>query len=441
MRWWRYVSEGVWEDPRRTWKVALTKTLNLSVRSFLDTDLQVRAASLTYNTVLAIVPALALIFAIGRGFGFQNLLEKQLLSYFPAQSQALTAGLKFVDSYLNQASEGLFVGVGIIFLLWTLISLMGNVEDAFNRAWNVKEGRTLWRKITDYTAILLVLPILMICSGGISLMMSNVAQRLLPFDFLSPALAWVFDALSVVLVWIFYTGAYMLIPNTSVKIKNALIAGIVAGTSFVILQWAFVNGQVYVAKYNAIYGSFAFLPLLLIWLQLTWTITLAGAVVCYSLQNIYNLSYINHTENISTAYREKITLAVMTVVVNRFGREAKAPTLHEIVKHYDLPANLVADILLTLEKCGLVNRVALSEDRDADPGYAPAIAIGHITVERVLSTVSHYGDSDFIPGFKERFEPGISIIDDITDAAGQAPAASTLLTDIVINQPHKKSHS
>ena len=123
----RYCAGDVWEDTRSLWSVKAVKILNLSIQSFLDRDLQIRASALTYNTVLAIVPALAMLFAIGRGFGFQNMLQSELFRYFPAQREALETALTYVDNYLAQASQGAFLGIGLIFLLWTLISLMSNV--------------------------------------------------------------------------------------------------------------------------------------------------------------------------------------------------------------------------------------------------------------------------------------------------------------------------
>lgn len=232
IRLWEYFNQGVWEDPRRNWKISLVKTLNLSMRSFLNSQLWVRAAALTYSTVLAIVPALALVFAICRGFGFQNLLEDNLHHYFLAQSDIISLGLKFVDSYLDNASEGIFVGVGILFLLWTLFSLMGNVEESFNDAWNVKAPRSWWRKLTDYTAIFFVLPILLICSSGITVLMSSALQYIIPWDGLKGAISWILDSLSVVLIWLFFTGTFLLIPNTAVKFKNALVSGIITAPVF-----------------------------------------------------------------------------------------------------------------------------------------------------------------------------------------------------------------
>ncbi len=151
-----YCWTGVWKDPSQKRSVKIIKVINLSVRSFLDRGLQSRSMSLTYSTVLAIVPAMALLFAIGRGFGFQNLLEKQLLDSFPAQRQFIQFSLKFVDSYLQEASQGVFVGIGLLFLLWTLISLLSYIEKAFNNLCDIKHDSSLYKKITDYTAICLI---------------------------------------------------------------------------------------------------------------------------------------------------------------------------------------------------------------------------------------------------------------------------------------------
>ena len=219
------------------------------------------------------------VFAIGRGFGFQNLLQTQLFEHFSAQRQALSTAFTFVDSYLAQSSEGIFVGVGILFLLWTLISLITSVEDVFNLIWGIKQGRSLWRKITDYTAIVLILPILMICASGIMVFMSSTLTSLLPAGFFSPLLKVLFDLLSLVMTWLFFAGSYMLIPNTRVRFGNAFLAGMMAGTAFSVLQWLFVSGQIYVTRYNAIYGSFAFLPLLLICLRYRSTAIVITAMV------------------------------------------------------------------------------------------------------------------------------------------------------------------
>lgn len=401
-RGYSYVSQGVWSDTRSTLKVNVVKTLSLSVRSFFNTDLQMRAGFLTYQTILAIVPAFALLFAIGRGFGFQNILQSQLFKSFPAQREALSETFKFVDAYLAQASEGVFVGIGIIFLLWTIVSLLSSVEECFNRIWGIKQGRTIWRKLTDYTAICLILPILMICSGSIMVFMSTALHTILPYGFLTPLLETLFDCASLVLIWVFFAGTYMLIPNTKVRIKNALIAGVIAGTAYAILQWLFLSGQLYVTRYNAIYGSFAFLPLLLIWLQLVWVITLSGGVICFSSQNIYEFSFSSEAEKISGNYKWQLTVAVMTVAVQRFMNQKPPLSTHQIAVAYGLPITLVNDAAHKLVEAKLLQQV-VANGSTSQPALSPAIDPSGITVGTVMERLGATGTTNFIPLFNSRF--------------------------------------
>lgn len=399
---WEYCWDGVWSDTRNTRGIRLLKTINLSARSFLDRGLQTQAAAMTYKTVLAIVPALALVFAIGKGFNSQGKLQEMLLEHFPAQTDAMNTAFEFVDHYLAQSSEGIFVGVGIVFLLYTLISLLGSVEDAFNRIWGIKQGRSILRKITDYTSILLLLPVLLICSSGITVLMSSTLETLLPFEFISPAISYIVDFLGLVILWVFFMGAYLLIPNTRVKWRNALPAGILAGTCFYILQWLFVSGQLYVTKYNAIYGSFAFLPLLLLWLQLVWVITLAGGVVCYSAQNIGNFSFSNKLGDIAPRYRHEITLGIMTLVVKGFENN-RLIDRHVLVEEYGLPVAIVDQIVNELENASLVNRVLVKGNDGPEIALAPAMDCDLITARLVQERLEDTGTTAFIPTFDRRF--------------------------------------
>ncbi len=412
---YEYCTSGVWNDTKSNWWIDIIKTVNLSIRSFLDKNLQLKACGLTYYTLLAIVPALALIFAIGKGFGFQNLLQTELFKYFPAQSKALETAFRFVDSYLTQSSTGIFVGIGIIFLMWTLISLMSSVEDAFNHIWGIKKGRSFYRKLTDYTAIFLILPILIICASGISIFMSASSAN---NSFLSPIVSTILDTAPYILTWLFFTGTFMLIPYTKVKFKYALIAGILCGTAFQLLQWLFVTGQVYVSKYNAIYGSFAFLPLLLIWLQLTWLICLSGVVLTYSSQNIFRFNFQDTINGISPKYFDLVTIIIMTVIVKRFSADEKPYSKSEISRNYDIPIRLVGTIVDRLVEAGLVSIVIFETD-DSTLAYQPAEDIQHISIGYALNKINSSGQSNFIPNLGSRFKETIvnynSIYDRITD--------------------------
>lgn len=427
---WIYCSEGVWKDTRRRWSVNLIKTINLSVRSFLDRDLQSQAAAMTFKTVLSIVPALAMLFAIGRGFGIQEILQSQLFTYFPAQREALDTAFEFVESYLTNSSGGVFVGIGVAFLLYTLISLLDSVESSFNKIWGIKRGRSVIRKITDYTAILLILPILLLCSSGITLLMSTTLESTLPSQ-LAPAAAWLVEIAGLVILWIFYTGVYLLVPNTRVKFKNALIAGILAGTAFAILQWLFVTGQLYVTRYNAIYGSVAFLPLLLIWLQLVWLITLAGGVLCYASQSIYEFSFNADIAHIALDYRRKIVIGVYKVIIDNFVAQKKPITEVEITSEFGIPISLVTRAINDLADNGLVNRVVVNDEerRITTAGLAPALDPGEISLGLVLRRMRTKGSSDFIPEFNSRFAEIVKAVDSV-EAATYEAADKIILKDI-----------
>jgi len=427
---WEYVWNDVWSDTRDDWRIKLIKTLNLSIKSFLDSDLQSRAAALTYRTILALVPALAILFAIGRGFGFQNLLQTQLFSYLPVQKDALDTVFGFVDSYLAHSSEGVFVGIGVAMLLWTMISLMNNIENSFNSIWGIKHGRSIWRKITDYTAMLLILPVLMICSSGLSIFVSSTLQNIFGFEFMSPIITFSLRCASFLFTWLFFTAMFILIPNTKVKFKNALIAGIFTGTGFLILQWLFVSGQMSVSKYNAIYGSFSLLPLLLIWMQFTWVIILSGIAICYSSQSIYRFEFSNKINDISDDYRTKITLAIMCVITKHFDKGNKAITLDELTENYDFPPRIAIDIIEKLIDARLIVKV-INDDAENEPGLQPALNINRLSVAHVLSVLKNNGETGFVPNFNENFN-NINITIDNLERLISTDAQSILIKDLEI---------
>ena len=429
LRLWEYATVGVWHDRRNSLFVRAVKTVNLTVKSFLSTDLQSTACALTYRLILALVPALALIFAIGRGFGFQNLLESQLFNYFPSQRQALETGIKFVDSYLAQASEGIFVGVGIVVLLWTLISLIGAVEDAFNQIWGVKHGRTIWRKITDYTAIFLILPVLMVCGSGLTAFMSSSVENYLPF--MTPVVSVALDLASVLLIWFFFTGVYMLIPNTKVKFKNAFPAGIMAGIAFQVLQWLFVSGQIYVSKYNAIYGGFAFLPLLLIWLQLVWLFTLSGALICYAAQSVTDYALESDVFGISFNYRTRIGLGILAVVNRRYQEGLKPLTAVDMQKTFTIPLRLISLLLQEMEDLKLVCRVLPTSNPELI-AYQPAKDLSALTVGQVMTAFRRHGTHDFVKEFDNEFASLNEMLN--TLELNDENAASTLISELEIPQ-------
>lgn len=409
---YEYYNTGVWESPKNTLGVQLVKTLNLSVRSFLDRGLQSKSMALTYSTVLAIVPAFALLVAIGRGFGLQSLITRELYVYFPSQSEAINTALGFVDRYLNQATQGVFVGVGIIVLLWTLISLLSYIEQSFNSIWDIKRDRSFFQQITDYIAICLIVPLLMLCSSGLSIFMSAVAQDGPGAKILTPLVNIILEVSPLALVWLAFSLSFCLIPNTKVSFKYSAISGAICAIAFQVLQLLFVNGQIYVSKYNAIYGSFAFLPLLLIWLQLSWLILLFGCVLTYSLQNVFAFNFLGDLTEVSSEYKRKLSLVIMTIVVQRFDKGKRPLSTNEISTEYDLPIRLVNRIVNTMHKGGLVYFVY--EEKQI-VGIAPAKNIDKLTIGDLYRILDGVGEKNFIPRFNYIYSALMQTADKLYD--------------------------
>lgn len=404
-----YCASGVWDDTSNKTRVKVVKVINLSFRSFMDRDLQTKSMALTFSTVLAIVPAFAMLFAIGRGFGFQNLLEEQLFMNFPAQKNFITFALKFVDSYLNEASQGVFVGVGLIFLFYTMVSLLSDIETAFNQIWDIKKDRSILQKVTDYIAICLLVPIMMICSSGVSIFMSSTLQSNDHFSFLTPIVNVALEASPFILAFLAFSISFCLIPNTRVKFKYAATSGAICAIIFQILQMLFLSGQLYVSKYNAIYGSFSFLPLLLIWLQLSWLILLFGCVLTYSMQNIFAFNFLDNSVPPSRNLETKVTLIIMAVVAKRFHEEKTPLSPQQISVNYNLPIRMVNRLCEKLHKAGLVNMVMMNNDV---VGVAPALDTDELTVGNIFRKIETEGNPNYIPKFKSIYSETIKTLDD-----------------------------
>ncbi len=220
------------------------------------------------------------------------------------------------------------------------------------------------------------------------------------------------DLTSLMLTWFFFVGAYMLIPNTRVPFKNAFLAGILTGIGFTVLQWLFVSGAVYVSRYNAIYGSFAFLPLLLVWMQLVWMIVLAGAVICYSTQSIGRFSFLGQVNKISVDYRLTVLLAVLSTIVRRFENGETPMDVTSISRDWGIPLSLADASVNRLMELGLIDRVVVDEQKDLF-GYNPSLPPQEITVGMVMRRSLESGKSDFIPGFNKCFPKIISSVRDL----------------------------
>lgn len=260
--------------------------LSLTIRFFTAKRVMAQASALTYSTLLAFVPVVAVIFAIARGFGYNKYIEIWFRDALSTQPQAAEAIIGFVNSYLIHTKSGIFLGIGLIFMFYTVLMLMNNVEETFNHVWQVSNSRPIIRSFTNYLAVFLLFPILLIIAIGLSFYMTAFEAKMSHFEFLGPVVRYLLDLTPYILLSIIFIGLYIYMPNTKVKPSCAIIPGILAGVGMQLLQIVYIHSQIWVTGYNAIYGSFAALPLFMLWIQMSWTICLFGAQLTYTNQNM-----------------------------------------------------------------------------------------------------------------------------------------------------------
>lgn len=401
----RFFTYDIWRihsldsSVRRVGLYNLLKSCILAVRNIKGAQLNIRAGALTYSTLLSIVPVLAVLFAIARGFGFQNIVQSELFRYFSGQKDLLQQAMSFIDQSLEYARGGIFLGIGLVLLLYTVFSLFSKIESNFNDIWQIKRKRPYMRQFTDYLALMLIAPIFLICNTGFSILLGTAVGKA---QILSWAIAPVASAIPYLITIGLFVFIYMYVPNTKVRFSSALFAGICAGILFQVFQTLYVSGQIWISKYNAIYGSFAALPLLLLWLQLSWFICLFGAELAFAHQNVSKFDFEQETKNISRRYRDFTLLTIMHLIVQRFEQGEKPYTADAISERYRIPTQLTADTLDVLLKVGLIAETPAEEDK-VIPAYIPAMDINRLSVGYLFDKIDTYGSENFRIDIKNDF--------------------------------------
>ena len=384
----------------------------VTFKEFFANKVQIRASALTYNTMLSIVPVLALVFGIAQGFGLQQKLEAEIIARFHQQQEVLQMLLSFVRRMLARTQGGIIAGVGVIVLLWSVMRILASIESAFNDIWQVKKARTWTRKFSDYLSIMLVAPVFLIASSSATVFLTTHVSSLIHSWHLPAILQWLthvgLDLIPYVLIWLTFTIVYMVFPNTRVKFFSALAAGILAGTTFQILQWGYVKFQLMLSGYGAIYGSFAALPLFMIWLQLSWTIVLFGAELSYAIQHIEEAEHQNDRQTFSLRQKNILLLYMLHYLIKRFAMGEKAMPVSQIASSLQISTRLATDLLYELQCAGLVTEVVTAADEEN--AFQPAIDINRITVAYALNRLMHRNENNVLPGIPEELHKMTMIV-------------------------------
>lgn len=312
---------------------------------------------------------------------------------FQGQQEVAEKVIGFAQSLLGNSRGGLIAGVGVAVLFWTVIKLLGNIESSFNNIWGIKTSRTWRRKFSDYLSVMLVCPVLLIMASSVTVLITSQVTLLVEkLSFLGPladGIILTLKFLPYAVIWIVFTFLYFFMPNTKVKVKACLVAGVIAGTIYQVLQWGYITFQVGVANYGAIYGSFAALPLFLVWMQLSWLVVLFGAEVSFAEQNVETYEFEPDSLRVSPSFKKLLALRIAHYCVKKFHQALNPPSVDEISEHLEIPIRLVRQILFELTEAAILSEVKI--DDSAGVGYQPAHCIDDISVIGVMKHLDQRG--------------------------------------------------
>lgn len=410
------------------WLVRQYKLFFYTARGLQEHGTLVRCAALTFYTLISIVPILAVVFAIVKGFGIIDDLIENLYSLFPKNPEIIDYVVEFANKALENTKSGVVAAVGIITLFWAVIRVFGSIESAFNNIWEVTSTRSLARKYSDYIAVIVVAPILWAAANGIN----SYAQGL--FGGVDAEwVVWVSKLMSIVVMWVMFSFLYYIIPNTTVRVGSAVMAGVVAGTAFILFQWGYLYLQTLMTSYNAIYGSFAALPLFLMWVQYSWMILLFGGELAFAYQNIDKFDEERESLHVNYDSRRKVLLGAMLVVVRHFAAGKGAISLSKIKHSLNLPTRIVNSVLRSLVEAEQLLELP-AEGKGFEKSFVPAKDVVTFTVYNILEAVEYAGSSSIDLAASAELQQVSAELDRIK-AEARTSQQNLKLTDIKAEEP------
>lgn len=378
--------------------LTLFRVIHLAFRGFNEDKIALRASALTYYSMLSVVPVFAMVVGIAKGFGLEKVLRDELTKNFSQQQQVLEWILKFADSFLANIQSGVIAGMGLLVLFWTVMKVLVNIELSFNDIWQVRRARSWGRRFSDYLSLMLIAPILFIASSSLTVFIevqfSQMSKTFTILEYLGPVVTFFLQLTPMVLIAALFTILYMMMPNTKVILKHAAMAGLVAGILYTVLQWGYIAFQVKVSSYNTVYGSFAALPLFLVWLQLSWLIVLFGAEISFAFQNVENYEFEAEIEKASPFAMRLFSFAITHMVVKRFEQGEAACNAREISHSLELPVRLVRLQLDKLVQAGIVAETRMADNEEVC--FLPAQDISRLNLGMLYEKLDCLGSDELL---------------------------------------------
>ncbi|NBC84164.1 MAG: YihY family inner membrane protein [Bacteroidetes bacterium] len=396
-----FIKHEIWRisfKNKNQYRATLIRSLQvflIAIRGFTEDKIKLRASALTFYTLLSIVPVLAMAFGIATGFGFKDWLIKELQKLFKAQQEIMENLVTFAENMLERTSGGLIAVIGFAFVLWSVIKVLSNIESSFNDIWQIKRSRVFVRKFSDYLSLIVIAPILLFLSSGATITkFTAIGDENGILSYFGPVITMVVNILPYTLIWLVLTLIYIIMPNTKVEFKSGVIAGVIAGTAYQLFQWAYIQSQSWLTGYNEIYGSFAALPLFLIWLRISWLIVLFGAEISYAIQNVQNYEFESDALNISAHRKKGFLLLTAHKIIDRFKHGNTPLIAIELSRQLEIPIRLMNQLLQVLVDAGIILETRTDDSKEG--AFVPAIDIDQLTAGFILEKIESYGKDHII---------------------------------------------
>jgi membrane protein len=397
---------------RKSFILKQLRIIVLAAKGFYNDKVQLRASALTFYSLLSIVPIVAIVFAIAKGFDVVDKIKILVLEKFPSQQENFKWLLTEAETAIKGTSGGYMAGIGIIIFFLAVMSLLNNIESSFNHIWEVKTSRPWHRKFTDYLTIMLIAPVFIILSSGINFFISTKLPDYMInapiLDFFKPVISFLVKFAPYLLNWIALTILFIVMPNAKVKIAPALISGIISGTILQGIQWLYIDLQFGITKLGYIYGSFAAVPLFIIWMQSSWIVVLLGAEISFANQNVSRYELESEALNISAYQKRALMLMILHMIIRNFSLGEKPISASYIAANLKIPVRLSRDILQDLSNANIVS--IIHENEEKERLYQPAIDINRLTVSFVFSRLDKKGVEQIMVIRNKDYEKIISIL-------------------------------
>ena len=320
-------------------------------KNFLSSDISLLASNLTYMMILTIFPFFAIVIGVSKGFGLDEILISELTKFVPQDEVRINYVLNVINNLIVSAKGGVLTGLGIIILVYSVISMFDLLEKTFNNIWNVKDKRKYTTKIISYVAITFIAPIFLLLIIGSSSVIVDVVSKYLGNIAI---LTLIFVRLiNITLILLVLLALFLLVPNKRVQLIPAFIGSLFTLIGIYVIYVIYSILQTSINRYNIIYGSLAFVPIFLIWIKYIWTVILIGAQITYSIQT--SKEFVEEKYILSVNETKKLGLYLLYIVIENFENMGDPFTINDLKNESGLPKSIIKEGIRTLQDIYLLN--------------------------------------------------------------------------------------